>query len=257
MPRRSPRQLPQLVAVVIALAVFTAACGGDSDSTSSTDTSAPSDTAHATAGDDSAAASTPDSAEVSDDSSADSSSATSAPDGSAIDADTTVATTAAPPETVVFTTEPAFAANSDVTTVGIDRVTFGMTVEQAENALAVRLEGDGPRSCHYVRPSHGPEGVELMVTDGTIERVDITTDLITTRSGAGVGLTKGAIFDMFEGRIETEAHPTNPAWEQMVFTPADEGDDQFRVIFEIGGDGVVKQYRSGRVPMVEFPNGCP
>ena len=147
--------------------------------------------------------------------------------------------------------------NSSVSTVGLDEILFGMTVNAASEASSSCLvpEGVADRACHYVRPVGGPDGVGFMVTEGTIERVDIISGPITTRSGAGIGTTEQEILDLFPGRIETSASPFGDG-NLLTFVPVDADDQQFRVIWETDADGVVTQFRSGRRPQVERPNGC-
>ena len=170
---------------------------------------------------------------------------------------TAAPTTTAPPTTTTTTTEvqllvgtPAFDEASSVSTVGIDVLTFGMSVAEAERVLGADLievvEGE-TGDCYQIRPAGGPAGVELTVTEGTIERVDLTTDLITTRSGAGVGMTEEALFELFGERLTSA--PRDGGGNTITFTPVDPGDADFRVIFETDGS-VVTSYRSGRVPTI-------
>lgn len=165
---------------------------------------------------------------------------------------TTTSSTVAPE----LTGDPEFDELSSVSTVGIDVVTFGMTITQAERALEgtlVAVTEPFETSCYQVRPGGGPTGVELTVTAGTIERVDVTTDMITTRSGAGVGMSEEDLFALFSERLTSEA--SSGGGNTVVFTPADPGDAAFRVIFETDGT-VVTSFRAGRVPQVEPTTPC-
>lgn len=168
---------------------------------------------------------------------------------------TTSTTSTTTTEAPNFSGTPEFDATSSVSTVGIDVVIFGMTIAQAESALGGTLVPvdavSGP--CFTVRPGGGPAGIELVVTAGTIERVDITNPDITTRSGAGVGMTEDALFGLFGDRLTST--PRSDGGNTIVFTPADEGDNAFRVIFETDG-ATVTTFRSGRVPQVEPLTPC-
>ncbi len=163
---------------------------------------------------------------------------------------TTVTTTTTTTQAPDFDGVAAFDDSSSVSTVGIDAVTFGMTVSRAEAAVEaafVPVEPTFDNECYVIRPEGGPAGVVLTVTAGTIERVDITNDRITTRSGAGVGMSEQGLNDLFGASLTTTARPGGG--NTITFTPSDAGDAEFRVIFETDGS-VVTSFRSGRVPQV-------
>jgi len=130
-----------------------------------------------------------------------------------------------------------------------------MTISQAEAALGGTLVpvAEASGECFRVRPGGGPAGVELVVTAGTIERVDVTTAEITTRSGAGVGMPEGDLFALFGERLTST--PRAGGGNTVIFTPADAGDAAFRVIFETNGTAVTS-LRSGRVPLIEPAIAC-
>ena len=147
--------------------------------------------------------------------------------------------------------QPAFTESSKISTVGLDEIFFGMTAEAAANAAGTAWDPDRPTSgqCWFGAPINGPVGVDFMVWNGSVERVDISTELITTRSGAGVGSTPEELRAVFGDSLD-ESDP-----ELLAFVPSDEGDAEFRILFEVS-DGAVTSFRSGRLPMVEFPT-CP
>ena len=210
----SPRLPRSLAALLCAFVLLVAACGGDEEG--SVDTVPPATTASNTS------------------------------------STTTIATTSsATTDAPALSGEPAFDAASTVSTVGIDRLIFGMTLDRAQSELGavfVRVDESESSNCNRVRPEGGPAGVELTVSAGTIERVDLTTDLIKTRSGAGVGSTEDELATLFGERLTTTARPGGG--NTVTFTPVDESDKQFRVIFETDG-AVVTSYRSGRLPVID------
>ncbi|MCP5029274.1 MAG: hypothetical protein GY929_23620 [Actinomycetia bacterium] len=172
---------------------------------------------------------------------------------------TVTTTTAEAPEPPTSTTtpaasEPTLTERSSLSTVGLDTVTFGMTVRAAEAAAGTIMvtEGDGGE-CYRVHPEDGPEGVTFMVTDGTIERIDVDAGLVSTRSGYGIGTPARQILDAFGDRMTVESSPSGG--QRLVFIPADESDQAFRVIFDTDGT-TVTALRAGRVPMVEW-DACP
>ncbi|MCP4084963.1 MAG: hypothetical protein GY745_07920 [Actinomycetia bacterium] len=168
-------------------------------------------------------------------------------------APTAPTTTTTTTTTVAGPTEPTLTDNSSLSTVGLDTVTFGMTVRAAEAAAGTPLiPEDEVGDCYRVRPEEGPEGVSFLVTDGTIERIDVSAGLVSTRSGFGIGTPARQIIEGFADRINVES---SAGGQRLVFTPADEADQAFRVIFDTDGT-TVTALRSGRVPMVEW-DACP
>jgi hypothetical protein len=145
---------------------------------------------------------------------------------------------------------PAFTEESTISTVGLDEVFFGMTADAAAEAAGTAWVAEPAENseCWLAAPINGPEGVQLMMWENTVERIDVTTAEITTRSGAGVGSTPDELRTLFGDRLDE----SDPA--RLLFVPADEEDAEFRIVFEIV-DGSVASYRAGRLPMVEM-QGC-
>lgn len=257
--RRSPRWGPILIAVAAVIVVVAGVIwwlGRDSTD----DTAAP-----AASGDSAGVAEVAGSDEPP--SAADGQNAGSTDDGGASTAATT--TTPAPSTTVAATTTtlttvppvdpaefgpPTLSNRSTVSTVGLDTVHFGMTVNQAQRAAGTVLVPAGPTgSCYHVVPFDAPEGIVMLVHEGTIERVDINSGAITTRSGVGVGSPESMVTDLFGDSIEREVRVDGTV--DLVFVPRDPGDRNYRVVFNIS-EGVVRAFKSGRLPQVMLDTGC-
>ena len=167
---------------------------------------------------------------------------------------TTTTITTVPPENPGQFGPPTLSNRSTVTTVGLDEVHFGMTVNQAQEAAGTVLVPAGPTGgCYHVVPHDAPEGIVFLVHAGTIERVDINSGPITTRSGVGVGSPESMVTDLFGDRIEREVRVDGTV--DLVFVPRDPGDQDYRVVFNVS-EGVVRAYKSGRLPMVMLDTGC-
>lgn len=144
--------------------------------------------------------------------------------------------------------EPTLGENSSVSTVGLDTVTFGLTVFQAEQAAGTEMVPCEPvGDCYRVTPTDAPAGISFVVTEGTIERVDIAGGPITTRSGIGIGSDESRIVELFGDSLERQVNDDSSV--DLIFVPSSETDADFRVVFTIR-DGVVETFRSGRVPLV-------
>lgn len=152
-------------------------------------------------------------------------------------------------------TGPTLGRNSSLSTVGLDTVTFGLTVAQAERASGHDLIACGAvTDCYRVTPDGAPSGISFVVDDGTIERVDIVGDSpINTLSGAGIGSTDEDLDDLFGEQLERV--DLGGGRVDVVFVPTDENDQEFRVVFTTL-DGVVESLRSGRLPLVLEAETC-
>lgn len=160
----------------------------------------------------------------------------------------------APPTTDPVSLVPTLGENSTVSTIGLDSVTFGLTVAEAERAAGTQLNPCGPvAECYRVTPVQAPEGISFVVTAGTIERVDIIAGPVTTRSGIGIGSTTAEIEELFAGSLEPRDNPDGTV--DVVFIPSDGADTEFRVVFTTRDD-VVERFRAGRLPLVDEPVGC-
>ncbi len=170
-----------------------------------------------------------------------------------VEATTTTLTTVPPQNPEQF--GPSTLSNrSTVSTVGLDSVTFGMTVTEAQQAAGTVLVPGGPTgTCYHVVPDDAPEGIVFLVHQGTIERVDINSGPITTRSGVGVGTPESRVTDLFGDRIEREVRLDGTV--DLVYVPTDPGDQNYRVVFNVS-EGAVRAFKSGRLPQVMLDTGC-
>ena len=167
--------------------------------------------------------------------------ATSAPASTApLPAGQTTTLGAAPPELDA----PKLSDSSTVTTAGIGPLTFGMTISLAQPAIGTRLlteSGGAPTGeCFYVKPEKGPAGVFMMVSKSTIERVDIRSGNVKTRSGLGIGTTLDQLKTALKEQLQINGNTA-------VFVPTSANDANYRVIFETDGAKVLT-FRAGKVP---------
>jgi len=252
---RPSTRIAHVVALVFALVVVLAACGGGSDGAGGTDPEA-------------SARAENDSTETTQDQPSTTDRAESAatatalviptstplPSATALPTSTPEPLEAPTPSSVLLTT--AFTNSSKVTTVGIDEVFFGMSPEDAAVAAStdwVELPS-GSGTCYRVTPSDGPDGVTLWVVDGFIERLDIEHPDIRTPSKLGLGNTLEELRSQLGDRLTVET--AGDGAQVATFTPTDPGDRDFRIIFELEEDRVVR-YRSGRIGIIDrAPEGC-
>lgn len=140
---------------------------------------------------------------------------------------------------------------------GIGQVRVGMTVSQARKAAGTKLIGDSPNnSCYYVKPQKEPKNLLFMVTKGRISRVDVRQNTqITTLKGAKIGDTEARIKSLYPGQIQVTPHKYVQGGHYLTFIPKDRANQNYRVVFETDGKRVT-HFRSGKLPEVEFVEGC-
>ena len=173
-----------------------------------------------------------------------------------------VAATTQPPETLGTLAPieglgtPTIDTSSSVSTVGIDHIMFGMTVHDAQVAAGSQFTPVTPIGhCYLVIPDDAPPGITFWVVAGTVERVDVDTRTITTRSGAGIGHTEDRIREMFGERIHTTLLPDGSG-NLLAYVPKDVADATYRVMFLSNGVQITRLW-AGRLPWAEELGGCP
>ncbi|MBW4496794.1 MAG: hypothetical protein KME26_27715 [Oscillatoria princeps RMCB-10] len=143
---------------------------------------------------------------------------------------------------------------------GIGPVLVGMTVPEASRAAGRPLvstgDSGGGSNCFYLTPEGGPRDVGFMIADGRISRIDIWRESrITTLSGAGIGDTEARIKALYPGKIQVSPHKYVQGGHYLTFVPQDRSDSNYRLVFETDGNRVT-QFRVGKLPEVEFVEGC-
>jgi hypothetical protein len=171
-------------------------------------------------------------------------------------ADTGAGTSSAatPPDTTAKPATPLPEEMSwTVNARGIGNVTTGMTPSEANavtgNALTLPAKNS---ECDYIRPKSAPKGVALMFEDGQLSRVDVTSGTVATVEGAKIGDSEARIKSLYPDAVVT-AHKYLPKGHYLTVTPA--GAANYRIVFESDGAKVTK-YRSGKMPAVEYVEGC-
>lgn len=147
---------------------------------------------------------------------------------------------------------------------GIGPIRVGMTVDEASKSAGIRLirsgSGGGDEyECSYVHPQVEPKEIAFMVVKGRIARVDINNKRMTTLTGAKIGHTQEQIIKLYPGKIKVTPHhyisapPQNGKY--LTFVPKDAADKNYRLVFETSKNRV-DRFRSGKLPEVEYIEGC-
>jgi serine/threonine protein kinase len=135
-------------------------------------------------------------------------------------------------------------------------VDYGSSVEDAEQITGVALQpaGGDARGCHFVAPE-GDRGVQFMVNEGSIGRVDVTSPSYATPSGIRVGDSERAVHAAYGGQLNEARSPYDPGGNVLTVVPKESRNTGYRVVLETDGQSVVS-IRAGRLPEVEFQEGC-
>ena len=153
--------------------------------------------------------------------------------------------------------DPAFSSADKLSTVGLGSVYFGMTPDEAADAVTTLWTGgpgEGTPRCYLLAPAGGPSGVVLTIYNSSVERIDITNPSITTKSGASVGSTEAQLHELFGERLVVSPY-ADGSGNSIQFVPVDEADVDYRVIWETDGTSVTSM-RAGRLPAVAPGEPC-
>ena len=130
-------------------------------------------------------------------------------------------------------------------------VRVGMTVADAERALGagfLPLTDQG--ECAYRTSMVAPDGVRFMQIDDRIARVDIGAPGVGTGGGIEIGATEARVREVYGPGVSLSPHKYTDG--HYLTVPADSG---HRIVFETDGERVTR-YRVGRLPEVEWVEGC-
>ena len=141
-----------------------------------------------------------------------------------------------------------------VTLRGAGPIRFGMTIQEARNALHDTGDSPSPEECDYWSPDNAPDSIHFLTEQGRVMRIDVLGSSVPTGSGARVGDSEDRIRSLYSGRIQVRPHAYTSG-HYLVFVPHDPADTAYRIVFETDGK-VVTRYRAGLRPTVEYIEGC-
>ena len=139
-----------------------------------------------------------------------------------------------------------------VTAEGAGPIRAGMTLAEAAAASPVQLSAKRDWSeCTYIEPSPAPEGLMFMVLDGRIARADVMTPEVPTAEGVRVGDSEARIYGAYGDDNVVRAPHKYTEGSYLTIAP----DPNHRLVFETDGSRVTR-FRAGRLPEVEWVEGC-
>ena len=151
--------------------------------------------------------------------------------------------------------DAAAAEDWRITTAGYGPVKIGMSVEAAAQALGAKLVAEGPvddPECYYLRPEPAVEGLWFMISDDHVARVEVNAPGITTRSGLGVGDSEARVKELLPSAEVTPHKYVAPDGNYLtVWSASRKAAVRFETL-----QGKVTSFYAGRVPEVEYVEGC-
>jgi hypothetical protein len=165
-----------------------------------------------------------------------------------------------------FVAQARLSEQSKLTLNGIGPIQVGMTVAEAETAAGIQLVEKGVRvgmgGCYYLWAKTGLQNLGFMVISernkDRIARIDVYKgSRVTTLSGAQIGDQESRIKSLYPDQIKVTPHKYtgDRGGHYLTFVPKDAVDRNYRLIFETL-NGHVTQFRSGKLPEVEYIEGC-
>jgi hypothetical protein len=148
--------------------------------------------------------------------------------------------------------------SSPVSTQGIGKIKIGMTISQASQLARIKLiviEQNRRTACSYYKPASKISGINFMVTNGIISRINITNPRIATLSGAKIGDSEERIRSLYGTQLQTKPHTYLDQGHYLIFVPRNQQDRRNRILFETDGIKVLN-WRVGRIKEVGWNEGC-
>lgn len=142
-----------------------------------------------------------------------------------------------------------------VSVQGFGQLRAGMSAAQVRSLLPqLQASDDLARAeCTYARSSLLPPGVVLMFANGSLARVDVLSGRAQTDLGARLGDTEEQVAMLYGSSLKISPHKYTEG--HYLTVPGESSDSIFRIVFETDGSRVLR-YRSGRIPEVEWVEGC-
>ena len=140
---------------------------------------------------------------------------------------------------------------------GLGQIQIGMTLTEAVNMGLVNERPDMKSACDFVFPAVGagiPFGVNVMVVKGKIARIDVDTGVVTTEDGAKIGDTEDRIKSIYGDELQIQPHKYIEGGHYMT-VKGDSATAGKAIVFETDGKRVT-MFRAGRIPEVEWVEGC-
>lgn len=140
---------------------------------------------------------------------------------------------------------------------GLGQLQVGMTLTEAVNMGLVNERPDMKPACDFVFPAVGagiPFGVNVMVVRGKIARIDVDTGTVATEDGVKIGDTEDKVKSVYGDELQVQPHKYIEGGHYLT-VKGDSASAGKAIVFETDGKRVT-MFRAGRIPEVEWVEGC-
>ena len=140
---------------------------------------------------------------------------------------------------------------------GLGQIQIGMTLDEAVNMGLLNERPDIKQACDFVFPAVGagiPFGVNVMVVKGKVARIDVDTGTVTTEDGAKIGDSEDKIKSIYGDELKVTPHKYIEGGHYLTVM-GDSASAGKAMVFETDGKQVT-MFRAGRIPEVEWVEGC-
>ena len=161
------------------------------------------------------------------------------------------------PLATVWLVEPSEAplAGSVIGLSSMGGIELGQTAPAVTEAAGIPVPASA-ESCHQTSLGGSPYSPLLTFQDGSLAVVQVFTPGLTTVSGIGIGDTGADVQAAYGDRVTPVPAPDgDPDRQLLVFTPNDEDDQIYRLVFDLTGDRVTTM-RFGAAEIVAEQPDC-
>ena len=140
---------------------------------------------------------------------------------------------------------------------GLGQIQIGMTLDEAVNMGLLNERPDIKQACDFVFPAVGagiPFGVNVMVVKGKVARIDVDTGTVTTEDGAKIGDSEDKLKSIYGDELKVSPHKYIEGGHYLTVM-GDSTSAGKAMVFETDGKQVT-MFRAGRIPEVEWVEGC-
>jgi len=140
-----------------------------------------------------------------------------------------------------------------ITRKGFENIMFGMTEAEIRTAFKAPLfkeyDPEYPE-CYYLYEDNGE--ISFMIYYGTLQRIDVynSPDIITNE-GAAIGISFKTIEKLYPNSFRKPNFYTYPDENLIV-----QLDENMKIIFEQSANEMVRHFRVGTIPSIDFVEGC-